>query len=384
MVFVPRISADSPFRRVSAACLALALSAPAMAQVSNSALRFFGTGVGPPGQQDRVRIPIDDNAPGPDASAPCDLGAGSFTIDFWIRGNLADNNTPSSGGDTECFCFNWIEGNIVVDRDIFGASSRDWGISLAGGFVRFGTGRADVNPLDSEHTLEGNSQVLDGSWHHIAVVRHASTGVKSIFVDGLLDIASPPNRSRDDISYPDDGDPSPATPWGPYIVLAAEKHDAGAEYPSFNGFMDEVRFWNRALSQSEILDRYDRVAPAETPGLVGSYRFEETAGTSIADSSGSGSPSGQLIAGVPGNGEWVTRAQNPLNVAPVSGSSTPACPGDADGDAAVGLPDIAEIINAWGQPIVPPGVGPDLDSDGQVGLGDLGVIINNWGRVCGG
>ncbi len=46
---------------------------------SEAAIRFFGTGTN---QQDRVRIAIDDNAPGPDASAVCDLGAGSFTIEF--------------------------------------------------------------------------------------------------------------------------------------------------------------------------------------------------------------------------------------------------------------------------------------------------------------
>ncbi len=382
MRFAHVTPADSTIQATAFVVLALVCAPHAAGQASNAALRFFGTGVAPPGQQDRVRIPIDDNTPGPDASAPCDLGAGSFTIDFWVRGNLADNNTANSGGDAECFCFNWIDGNIVIDRDIYGASSRDWGISLAGGFVRFGTGRADVNPLDSEHTLEGNTQVLDGSWHHIAVVRDAATGVKSIFIDALLDIASPPNRSRDDISYPNNGDPSPVTPWGPYIVLAAEKHDAGAEYPSFNGFMDDVRFWNRALTQPEILERYNRVAPANTPGLVGMYRFEESAGTIIADSSGSASPTGQLIAGVPGNGEWVTRAQNPLNVAPVNGTFTPACPGDADGDSAVGLPDIAAIIQQWAQTIAPPGAGPDLDASGQVGLGDISLVITNWGRVC--
>lgn len=326
MPCVRRIGADWRASCRIAWCLGLLAAAPCTAQVSEFALRFYGTGIGPPGQQDRVRIPIDDNlpAPQPDASAPCDLGAGGFSIDFWLRGNLTDNKTANSGGDTECACFNWIEGNIIIDRDIFGASSRDWGVSIAGGFVRFGTGRADINPLDSEHTLEGNTPVLDGQWHHVALVRDAATGVKRIYVDGLLDFASPPGRSRDDISYPDNGDPSPATPWGPYIVLAAEKHDAGAAYPSFNGFLDEVRFWNRALTQREILDWHDRVIPSGTPGLVGMYRFEEGAGATAADSSAAGSPPGMVIAGVPGNGEWVGRAANPLNTAPLSNGALPA------------------------------------------------------------
>lgn len=59
----------------------------------------------------------------------------------------------------------------------------------------------------------------------------------------------------------------------------------------------------------------------------------------------------------------------------------PACPGDADGDGMVGLPDIAVINNAWGQ-AVPPGVPPDLDGNGSVGLGDLAAVINRWATTC--
>lgn len=312
--------------------IGLFASASACAQVSQFALRFYGAGVN---QQDRVRIPIDDDAAGPDASAPSDVGAGDFTIEFWIRGSLADNGTANSGGDQEFFDLRWISGNIVVDRDIFGGSERDWGISVAGGFVRFGTGRADVNPLDVDHTLEGNINVLDGQWHHVAAVREASTGIKRIYVDGLLDFASPPNRSRDDISYPNNGAPGQQTPWGPYIVLAAEKHDAGPAYPSFRGYLDEFRVWNRARTQRELLETYDHVVPANAPGLVGYWRFEEGVGTVVADSSAAGSPAGELIAGIAGNGEWVGRLANAGNTAPVW--SGPLPPGFARSRVVDGL-----------------------------------------------
>ncbi len=287
------------------------------AQPSQFALRFYGTGVGPPGQQDRVRIQIDDNGSGPDASAPCDVGAGSFTIDFWLRGTQADNSAPGSGGDVECYCNNWIDGNIIIDRDIWGASEADWGLSIAGGFVRFGTGGGDPPGNDADNTIEGSVNVLDGAWHHVAVVRDATTGIKSLFIDGVLDFASSPDASRDDISYPNGGDPNPVTSWGPYIVLAAEKHDAGPAYPSFNGFLDEVRIWNIARTASQISTDRDRVIASDTPGLVAYFRFEEGSGTTVADASAAGSPVGELIAGAPGNGEWVSRAVNPMNTAPL-------------------------------------------------------------------
>ena len=35
-------------------------------------------------------------------------------------------------------------------------------------------------------------------------------------------------------------------------MVAAEKHDAGAAYPSYSGFADEFRIWNVARTAGEI------------------------------------------------------------------------------------------------------------------------------------
>lgn len=325
--------------------LLLAVTSGASAQNSEFAIRFFGTGVGPPGQQDRVRIHIDDNASGPDASAPCDVGAGSFTIDFWMRGLLSDNLTENNGGDFECSCFDWINGNIIIDRDVFGGTENDWGVSIAGGLVRFGTGRGDPPTADQDNTIEGSTSVLDGTWHHVALVRDSQSGRKSIHVDGVLDFESSINSSRDDISFPNGGAPGQLTPWGPYIVLAAEKHDAGAEYPSFNGFIDEVRIWNVARTSAQIEADYVKIIPSNTPGLVAYYRFEEGSGTFVADSSLANSPAGELIAGVPGNGQWVARAADAGLTAPVCG---PSCDTNIPAASTWSLVCLAMVILAAG------------------------------------
>jgi len=289
------------------------LGSEARGQGSAHALRFYGTGTD---QQDRARIAIDDNAPGPDASAPCDLGAGDFTVEFWLRGTLADNATSGWGGG-ESWGDDWIYGNVIVDRDIWADNQQDWGISLAGGRVRFGTGRAPAG-ADSPHTLEGETMLLDDAWHHVACLRDAATGIKSIVVDGALDGQSSVGASTDDISYPNEGVANPVTPWGPYIVLGAEKHDAGSDFPSFSGYLDELRLWARALAPTELAEIADRVIDIASEGLVGYYRFEEGMGTAIADASAAGSPAGLLIAGLPGNGEWTAFAADPAGVAPIA------------------------------------------------------------------
>lgn len=65
----------------------------------------------------------------------------------------------------------------------------------------------------------------------------------------------------------------------------------------------------------------------------------------------------------------------------IDGSLVPACPGDADGDHAVGLGDVAILINHWSFTVTP-GTDGDLDADGFVGLADLAIVINNWSAIC--
>ena len=306
-----RLTRVKPVRSFAAGLL-LALPVVAAGQISGSgyALRFYGTGVGPPGQQDRIRLPVDDNVPGAGSSV-IDVGAGSFTLELWLRGRLADNNTANAGGDVELFDYSWIDGNIILDRDVWCGTANAFGVSLAGGVVRFGVDSGDTGCCND--TIEGSENVLDDAWHHVAVVRDAVEGSLAIFVDGVEDFRGSAGISTVDLSYPDSGVPvtgdcgtGQLTPYGWFLVIAAEKHDAGPAYPSFAGYVDELRIWNLARGEAAIATDRFRVLPAGTPGLVGSYRFEEGSGTVVADSSGTGAPDGELIAGVSGNGEWVS------------------------------------------------------------------------------
>jgi len=303
----------------------LSLASVVEGRTSQFALRFYGTGSEPPGQQDRILLAVDDNVPGTEGNTPIDIGAGSFTLEWWMRGELADNNTANTGGDVEAFDYSWIEGNIILDRDIWCGSERAYGVSLRGGFVSFGTGSGDLAPIDPANTIEGNVDVLDGQWHHVAVVRDIVTGTKHIYVDTQLDFSSSTGISFTDLSYPDEGipvtpgncEPGQITPYGWYLVVAAEKHDAGSAYPSFNGFIDQLRIWDKALSAGEIASTHDRLVTPTSQGLAATYRFEEGSGTEVFDSSAAGSPVGDLRNGSAGNGEWVAWVDDPGNTAPI-------------------------------------------------------------------
>lgn len=193
--------------------------ASAAASVSAVSLRFYGHGVS---DIDRVKIPLD--AP----HRTVDVG-GDFTLEWWMKALPGDNATSVcvSGVD------NWIYGNVMFDRDVYGAGDYgDYGVSLRGGRIAFG-----VHNGTSGEGICGSTNLSDGNWHHVAVVREGSTGAMSIYVDGVLDGSG--TGPTGDISYRDGR--STSYPNDPYLVIGAEKHDAGPSYPSFSGWIDEVR-----------------------------------------------------------------------------------------------------------------------------------------------
>jgi len=281
-------------------CLLLLLPLHAFAQGSGHALRFFGTGSG---QQDRVKFRIEAPA------SVLDIGD-DFTIEFWLRAAYADNaGTVSAAAHGD----GWIEGNVVVDRDVYGeGDTGDYGIALgrAGPHLRVAFG-ADAA---TGRTLVGTNHVGDAAWHHIAVTRVRSSGLMRIYVDGRLDAEG--SGPTGDLSYRD----GRTTSWpqsDPFLVLAAEKHDAGSAYPSFNGYLDEFRVWTQALTQAQISNVFRTVIATNTAGLIAYYRFEEGSSTNLADHTGR-SPTGLLIAGTTGNGQWVAYSSHTNNTAPVS------------------------------------------------------------------
>ncbi len=256
------------------------------------ALRFFGTGQG---DVDRVKIELN---------GPANIGRTDFTLEFWLKANPGENaSTTASCGAPD----GWITGNIVIDRDTWGAGDYgDFGLSLANGRVVFGVARGEVGA-----SICGQIVVTDGAWHHIAVTRSASSGQIRLFVDGRLDgEASGPTG---DVSYRT----GRATAYAndPFLVIGAEKHDYDpATYPSFSGWLDEVRLSTVVRYLGDFARPRTPFQPdADTAAL---WRFDEGSGELIGDAAPGGASAGRLKAGGPNNGpQWVP-SDAPLAVQP--------------------------------------------------------------------
>lgn len=250
---------------------------------TNRSLRFYGAGTG---QIDRVRVPLG-------GTTQANVGATDFTVEFWIKGALADN--PASGCSTANDA--WINGHIVIDRDVYNAGDYgDFGISLLGGTVAFGASKGS-----SGATVCGNTTVLDGAWHHVAVTRQSSNGRMRIWVDGALDAQNASSPVTGNVAYRTGR--STSFPADPTLVFGAEKHDAGSAYPSFDGFLDEVRLSTSLRYAANFTRPSGRfTVDAATAAL---WHFDEGTGTAVADAKGT-SPGTLLVGGSPAGPMWAT------------------------------------------------------------------------------
>jgi hypothetical protein len=252
-------------------------------------LRFYGNGFRAP-DRDRVKIKIDGPA------RPADVGATDFTLEWWMKALPGENASQAVACNQND---GWIYGNIVFDRDVFGGGDYgDYGIALTGGRVAFGLSVGNAGT-----TLCGTSVVADGAWHHVAVTRRRADGLMRLFVDGRLEASA--DGADGNASYRDGR--ATAYPNDPYLVIGAEKHDAGASYPSYSGWIDEVRLSN--VLRYTI--PFTRPTQPFTPdaATVALYHFDEGSGDTVHDSSGApGGPSDGVrrYGGSPAGPVWST------------------------------------------------------------------------------
>ena len=89
----------------------------------------------------------------------------------------------------------------------------------------------------------------------------------------------------------------------PYLVLGAEKHDAGIEYPSFNGYLDDLRI-SRGIRYSANFTASQEPLLADS-STIALYNFNSGQGSELFDVVGlsngiiktGGSPAGPLWSG---------------------------------------------------------------------------------------
>ena len=145
---------------------------------------------------------------------------GDFTLSFWIKSTQVFPQTESTPAGTGLL---WSDVGGNANDFVVGGTRNAAGTNR----VSFFTG----NPGSSLH---GTREISNGKWTHLAVVRRQTTGERRLFVNGLLDGVS--NGGTNLLTA------------NPAIHIGGNTLDG--RY--FLGLMDEVRAYNRALSDPEV------------------------------------------------------------------------------------------------------------------------------------
>ncbi len=123
----------------------------------------------------------------------------------------------------------------------------------------------------AQPNLIGNQIIPDDTWTHIAVTYNESTGIMSIYIDGILDNST--NLGSDQFTIV------------PTMRIGARGDDSNVNQFSL---IDEVRIWNIAWGPADIIADMNACLTGTESGLLAYYTFENETGNIVADQTPNG------------------------------------------------------------------------------------------------
>lgn len=219
---------------------------------SGHALDFLGTFNGSHGLGDGVSMGV----------APA-LGLATFTLEAWIRWDGYGTSTGSGVGG--------VVGEPIVGK---GRGESDGSrVDCNYLFVVDADGKlaADFEDMASgaNHPIRGEATIRIGAWTHVAATFDGREWC--LYVDGALDarreVATGAVPRHDSIQH---------------FGIGAAYNSMGVPAGGFDGLIDDVRVWDRALSQEELRAGMFERSPGPL-GLVAHFPLSEGSGSTVTD-----------------------------------------------------------------------------------------------------
>jgi len=180
-----------------------------------------------------------------------------ITIVGWVKPNVVDveiSHRPII----------W-KGNSTVEDQPF--ANREFGV------WQLWNGRIEANSTPSNRVGENQlhliayGQIQASQWYHFAVVISSDDDNMQIYIDGNLNT----QRRYDTSGIRDTEGP---LVFGATVDIELITPSAGS-WKLFDGSIDEVRIWNRALTAEEIQANMSKTLTGTEEGLVGYWNFDE-------------------------------------------------------------------------------------------------------------
>lgn len=194
--------------------------------------------------------------------------------------NISDNDKYSINTTNKFTVAAWVNPDTLSGAADFVSkgttSNYEWALRYSGANVQGILWQADGTTLASATS----STLSTGSWQHIAMTVDLANNVITIYKNG--------DKLTSDTAF------TGSYTNGTAALRIGERADGSNDV---DGKIDEVRIYNRVLSEKEI-----RILYEWAPGPVAYWKFDERSGTSYADTSGN-SYSGSIQNGSP---SWTT------------------------------------------------------------------------------
>ena len=147
----------------------------------------------------------------------------SFSFEIWCKSLETEN-----------------ELQVLIGRET--AGSTHWWVG-----TQSATGNASFFLYDAAQNgggISGATSINDGEWHHIVTVRDAATGYNKLYVDGSLEADTVFTYSAGFVSSAD--------------VQVANFLQGGQHNYFFDGILDEIAIYDRALTEAEVREHYSK------------------------------------------------------------------------------------------------------------------------------
>jgi hypothetical protein len=221
------------------------------------------------------------------ATASLNVGAGTaYTLAVWY------NTSTDAEANRQSPLLEW--GGTTVEQDGVHLWANTYGYQWNGQGT--GANLVDTTGNDVPYVISTADRPRN-EWHHLVVTYDRAAGAARVYVDGTLDNQkSFTSQSR--TSYP--------------LYLGKRPWD----YQRLQGFLDEVRVYNRALSAEEVEALFARharafgLAPCQHPDLV---RLEADY-IAACQYTREGDPASGAINNVTGSPTWVVPRENAMAI----------------------------------------------------------------------